>query len=464
MKDFTKEILEILLEYIDEGIHVIDQDGKTILYNKTMEKLEGMKKQDVLKKQLLDVFPTLNKNSSTLLKVLGTGQKIIDNPQTYFNHHDKEITTINTTIPIFLDDEKVGALEISKNITKLKELSEQIMALQEQLTQPEKQIKIKKRFTFSSIIGENENFKKAIDYAKKASKFSSSVLIYGETGTGKELVAQSIHHESLRASKPFLAQNCAAIPETLLEGMLFGTIKGGFTGAVDRPGLFEQANGGTLFLDELNSMGIQLQSKLLRVLQEGMIRRIGGVKDIPIDVRVIASTNEEPYEAIERGQLRKDLFYRINVIPITLPPLRERKEDIKVLTNYFIQKYNKQLKKEIQGVEESVLDSFQRYRWPGNVRELENVIEGAMNIIEEERILKQDHFSPQANAKIFAFTYPIEYKFKKDLPTTIAEIEKNMIRKVLISCKDNITKASEQLGVKRQTLQHKMKKYNISTK
>lgn len=461
MEKYIREILETILEHIDEGVHVIDNEGRTIIYNHAMTELEGMEADDVLNKKLLDVFPSLNEESSTLLRVLRTEKKLINHPQTYLNNHNKEITTINTTLPIFLKGTKVGALEIAKNITKIKHLSDQIMSLQLQLTKPEKQKKHIKKFTFDSIIGENKDFIKAIHYAKKAAEFSSSVLIYGETGTGKELVAQSIHYSGSRANKTFLAQNCAAIPETLLEGILFGTVKGSFTGAVDRPGLFEQANGGTIFLDEINSMGLQLQSKLLRVLQEGTIRRIGGLKDIPIDVRIIASTNEEPYEAIEKGKLRKDLFYRINVISITLPPLRERKDDIERLAYYFMHKHNKKLNKKVQKIDPLVLDAFKKYKWPGNIRELENTLEGAMNIVENEEILRKEHFSPQIHAKIFALAYQKNYKIKENLTHTLEEIEKDIITGVLKTCHYNISKAARELGIKRQTLQHKLKKLNI---
>ncbi|MCT4621474.1 MAG: sigma 54-interacting transcriptional regulator [Marinisporobacter sp.] len=464
MKDYTKEILETILEYIDEGVHVIDDQRRTILYNRAMTELEGTKKVDVLDKDFLEVFPTLDQSSSTLLRALNKEEKIIDHPQTYLNNHNKEITTINTTVPIFSNDKRIGAVEISKNITKIKHLSDQIMSLQMELSKSGNKDLGQNKFTFASIIGNNERFIQAINYAKKASKFLSSVLIYGETGTGKELVAQSIHYGSNRSKKPFLAQNCAAIPETLLEGILFGTVKGGFTGAINRPGLFEQANGGTIFLDEINSMGMQLQSKLLRVLQEGTIRRVGGLKDVPIDVRIIASTNEEPYDAIEKGKIRKDLFYRINVIPIYLPPLRERADDIEILAKYFVDKYNQKLNKRVENIDSFVLNAFKNYKWPGNVRELENIIEGAMNIIENGSILKKEHFSPQANAKIFAFIYEDHVELKKSLPDTLEEIEKNIITKVLKSCNNNISRAALELGIKRQTLQHKLRKYKIVTK
>ena len=465
LKPYFYEILEIVLQSIDEGVHVIDNEGRTIIYNKAMAELEGMNPEDVINKPLLELFPSLDWNNSTLLKVLLTEERLIDHPQTYLNNKNKEITTISTTVPIYYDKKKVGALEIAKNITKIKTLSDQIMALKLQMVKPQKHISVKeKKFTFDSIIGQNKSFLRAINVAKKAALSSSSVLIYGETGTGKELVAQSIHYTGSRKDKPFVAQNCAALPEALLEGILFGTVKGGFTGAIDRPGLFEQANGGTIFLDELNSMGLLLQSKLLRVLQEGYVRRIGGVKDIYIDVRIIASTNEEPYETVEKGILRKDLFYRINVIPINLPSLCERKDDIEVLIQGFIEKINHKMNKKIIGVEEKVLTAFKNYKWPGNVRELENIIEAAMNIIENESILKMEHFPPQISAKIFAPISLTKLRDHKNLTDTIVEIESDLIIKALRESNDNISKAAERLGIKRQTLQHKMRKYNITKK
>ncbi len=462
MQPYIYEILKIVLETIDEGVHVIDENGRTIIYNKAMAELEGMDSDEVVDKPLLDVFPSLDQDSSTLLRVLRTEEDLIDRPQTYLNNHHKEITTINTTVPIYFQEKKVGALEISKNITKIKQLSGQIMTLQLQLSKPNKKESEKiRKFTFESIVGDNTEFMKAIQYAKKAALSSSSVLINGETGTGKELVAQSIHYGSHRAEKPFIPQNCAALPESLLEGILFGTSKGGFTGAIDRPGLFEQAHGGTVFLDEMNSMGLQLQSKLLRVLQEGYVRRVGGIKDIPIDVRIIASTNQDPYDAIDRGSLRKDLFYRLNVIPIILPPLRERKDDIQLLSTWFIKKYNRRLGKNVQAIEPIVLEAFQEYRWPGNVRELENTIEGAMNIVEKEEILRKEHFPPQTNAKIFALYQKQNLILAEDLTNTLAKIEKDLILRALKDCNNNISRASEKLGIKRQTLQHKLKRFDI---
>jgi arginine utilization regulatory protein len=275
-------LMQNILQLLDEGIHVLDKHGNTIFYNDAMAALEKMDSRDVIKKPFKDVFKGLNKETSTLLKALYSQTVTKNLKQTYLNKDGKEISTINTTVPVIMDGEVIAAIEIAKNITKIEEMSKTILKLHGEIEKPaEVKHKKVKKYNFDNIVGQNEKFLDVIEKAKKSSKNTASVFIYGETGTGKELIAQSIHYASSRKDKPFKAQNCAALPESLLESLLFGTAKGGFTGAVDRPGLFEQANGGTLLLDEINSMPYELQPKLLRVLQENYIRRVGGVNGNP---------------------------------------------------------------------------------------------------------------------------------------------------------------------------------------
>lgn len=468
-KDLNLLVLQNIMQHTDIGIHVIDSNRKTILYNEAMGKLEGLRIEQVIDKNLLDIFPSLNEETSTLIKVLTIKEPILDKTQTYINFKGESITSVNSTIPLFWKDEVVGALEIAKNITYLKRLSDKLIDLQQELKIANKKgnngNKIK-YYTFKDIIGSNKKMTQAIEIAKSAASSPSSVLIYGETGTGKELFAQSIHNGGNRRNKPFIAQNCAAIPETLLEGILFGTEKGGFTGAVEREGIFEQANEGTLLLDEINSMSLGLQAKLLRVLQEGYIRRIGGIKDIPVDVKIIATTNEEPLESIKNGTLRKDLYYRLNVVYINIPPLKERKDDILTLVNHFITKYNYILGRDIAGIDGEVLESFYNYSWPGNVRELENFIESAMNYAPiHRRYLQNEDFISCSN--IFSNNIIIKNNssiIDTSLPNYLEEIEKEIIIKTLKANENNISKTARKLGIKRQTLQHKIKKYSLTAK
>ena len=464
--DFNSILMQNILLHGNIGIHVIDRNRITQVYNDTMANLEGLEADQVINKDILEIFPSLNEHTSTLIKVINTGEPIINSTQNYLNYKGHSITTISTTLPISYKGEIKGAMEIAQDVTSIRELSDQLFELQKQLTST-KDVKTKRsirKFKFNDIIGINEKFLLAKKIGEKASNTSSSVLIYGETGTGKEMFSQSIHNSGNRANQAFIAQNCAAIPESLLEGLLFGTDKGGFTGAVEREGIFEQANGGTLLLDEINSMGIPLQAKLLRVLQEGNLRRVGGTKDISIDVRIIATTNEDPHLCIAKGTLRSDLFYRLSVINIVIPPLRERPEDIELLSNFFINKYNIQINKNIESLSHIVLKEFKKYSWPGNIRELENFIEGAMNMVSQgDRVLNKEDFISSTFIPVampIANNQKIMDRLKENsLPELLDDIEKNIIKDTLKRNKYNITYAAKDLGINRQTLQHKLKKY-----
>lgn len=459
---FQQIVMQKILHSIQEGIHVIDKEGNTILYNDAMARLEDMKEIDVIKKPLLEVFKGMKTNESTLLTALNKKVDIINKKQTYLNKDGKEITTINTTMPLIMNKDVVGAIEIAKNITEIQELSETILELQKEINTPNRKIKKIKKYTFENIFGKDPEFSVSLSVARKASKTSASVFIYGETGTGKELIAQSIHYEGSRKNMPFLAQNCAALPETLLEGILFGTAKGGFTGAIDRPGLFEQSNGGTLLLDEVNSMPYELQAKLLRVLQEGYIRRVGGMKDIPIDVRIIATTNEQPFVLLNKGILRKDLYYRLNIIPINVPPLRERKLDIIPLGEIFIKKYNDLYEKQVWLISDKAKEKLLNYTWPGNVRELENVIMAALSMIDDEHVINEYNIlTPEIDNYFNNFNNIQSEIGNKSLNEILEDIEKNIIIDALKKNSANISKTAKELGIKRQTLQHKLKKYTL---
>lgn len=306
-------------------------------------------------------------------------------------------------------------------------------------------------FSFDDIIGQSEPVQKSKEKATRASYTVSPILIYGETGTGKELFVQAIHNCSQRKNKPFIAQNCAAIPETLLEGILFGTMKGSFTGAENRKGLFEEADGGTLYLDELNSMPMELQAKLLRVIQEGAIRRLGDTNIKKVDVRIIASLNEEPERIVETGKLRKDLFYRLNVVRINLTPLRERKEDIPILVYHFIDKFNKKFNMNIKGIDDAALKEIIKMNWSGNVRQLEHFIESIFNNKQDGTIELSDLLELDNSVK--------NDEKPLSLRERLEQSEKGYIMEALVLSNNNVTRASEILDIPRQTLQYKIKKY-----
>ncbi len=461
-REYLKVITE-LANKVDLAIHIIDKDGKSIVYNENMAMIEKLQREDVLGKSFLQVFSHINPEESTLWQALKHQRSTENVQQTYLNAYGKEITAINSTYPVYNDAGNViAAFEIARDITEIKGLSETILSLQNEAyqqkkVQPKKGIK---QYSFDDLKGNSREFKALLNRAKRAAKTDASVFIYGETGTGKELLAQSIHYASDRSDKPFLAQNCAAIPESLLEGILFGTAKGGFTGAVDRPGLFEQASGGTLLLDEISAMPYELQSKLLRVLQENYIRRVGGSKDIPVDVRIIATVNVDPYRLMDEGKLRPDLYYRLNIVGLNIPPLRERKDDIMELAEFFMEKHNKRFGKELWMFSDNAEKRLKKYDYPGNVRELENIIMGTVSLAEKEHVVTENMlaFKQGTPPKKQVTTFDSS---EKGLDEYMEEMEIGIIKDVLAKCSGNISQSAAMLSIKRQTLQHKMKKYGL---
>jgi arginine utilization regulatory protein len=310
------------------------------------------------------------------------------------------------------------------------------------------------KYSFKDILTNDMSMIKIISKVMRIAQNEAHIVLSGETGTGKELFAHSIHNSSFRKEKPFIAQNCAAIPETLLESILFGTSKGSFTGSVDRPGLLELSNGGTLMLDEINSMPISLQVKLLRVVQDGRFRRLGENKIREVDIRIIAALNEDPFKAIEEGRLRRDLFYRLSTNIVEIPPLRERTLDIEYLSQSFVRIYNDMYKKNIKGFDKRVIDLFQSFGWPGNVRELEHVVQSAVNECEKSLITMED--LPQYIFKSEKKNENTSIEFKS-LHEHIKVYENTLIKKVLDDNNWNVSKSAKELGIPRQTLQYKIK-------
>lgn len=455
----SKEVLSAILQTIDEGIHAVNLEGVTIFYNEIAAEHDGLGISEVVGKSILELYPSLTRQTSTLLKVMKTKEPIYNQPQSYVNLHGKKIETINTTLPIIIDGELVGAVEIAKDYSRLKMLSERLLDLQQKIQSRKKKQKASSKqhvSRFADLKTKNLDFQQTIKDGEKLAKSDSAMLIYGESGTGKELFVQGVHQASRRAHGPLVAQNCAAIPESLLESMLFGTSKGSFTGALDRAGLFELADGGTLFLDEIHAMPIDLQAKLLRILEDGIIRRVGSNTMKRVDVRVIAAMNISPLEAMKRNQLRADLYYRLNVLMFELPPLRKRQEDIPFLTDYFISYFNEKLFKQVKEVDAEVRSLFQIYTWPGNVRELKHTMEYMMNICDSTILTRKDL---PASLK----TLDNEDKGKRQMENAtlrqkLERYERDLIESAMVKSEYNIQKAAGLLGIPRQTLQYKLKK------
>ncbi|VAX25556.1 Response regulator of zinc sigma-54-dependent two-component system [hydrothermal vent metagenome] len=313
-------------------------------------------------------------------------------------------------------------------------------------------------FEISSIIGKSKAMKAVFEVISLSAPSDATILILGESGTGKELIANAIHQNSFRKEKPFVKINCAALPENLLESELFGHEKGAFTGAVTkREGRFELANEGTLFLDEIGDMTLATQAKILRVLQEGEFERVGGDKTIKADVRIIAATNKDLEKEVEEGNFRKDLFFRLSVVPITLPPLRKRKQDIPLLAEFFLKKYAEKNNRLIRGFTPAALDKLMRYDWPGNVRELENMMERTV-IMSFDQLIRPETLPDLLNS---AESNSNQQETELQPGRSIKDVEKELIIKTLESTDNNITRAAELLGISRRTLHNKINEYKI---
>jgi two-component system response regulator AtoC len=320
---------------------------------------------------------------------------------------------------------------------------------------------VKKEYSFENIISKNKMMQRIFEVIKKVAQYKSTILITGESGTGKELVARALHYSSDRAQKPFIPVNCGAIPENLLESELFGHAKGAFTDAIrTKKGLFEEADEGTLFLDEIGELPGQLQVKLLRVLQDGEIRRVGESKSIKINVRIVAATVKDLTKEVNEGRFRDDLFYRLNVLPIHIPPLRDRKEDISLLTSHFIKKHSQAMNKNVVGIDSKALEALMNYKWYGNVRELENSIERAIVLADRENIELENLPAEIQNFQDEIQLEPLseeEYSIKK----ASRFLEMTLIKKGLKKTKGNHTHAAKLLEISHRALLYKIKEYGI---
>ena len=309
---------------------------------------------------------------------------------------------------------------------------------------------------FDLVVGKSRAMARVLDVVRQVSPAESTVLITGESGTGKELIACEIHRHSLRRNAPFVVVDCGALVETLFESELFGHVKGSFTGAHEtKHGRFEVADGGTIFLDEISNISLNIQAKLLRVIQEREVTRIGSSRPIKVDIRILAATNENLEDLVRKGKFREDLFYRLSVVPIHLPPLKERREDIPLLVEHFLQKYNKRAKKNITAVTSRVIKALQDYDWPGNIRELENTVERAVVLSKTDVIELEDLMYHGISAGSQSLG-PVDGRFR-----TLEEVEKEYIRAVLRAQYGNKSKAAEILGIDRKTLWAKIKKYSL---
>lgn len=429
------EYINSLIKYIPLAIAITNKDGMINSINAYILSMFGYSESEILKTPILNLFEGFEEvKSDIFLK-----KSVIKREVYVYNKKNRSKFTISA-YPIYSKNTNDSDIMfIFEDIKRKRKLSDKIL-------------KNRAIYTFDKIISESDVLLSVIDFAKKVSNSKSTVLISGETGTGKEVFAQSIHNASDRNDKPFIAINSAAIPENLIESELFGYVEGAFTGAKKsgQAGKFELANKGTIFLDEIGEMPLKLQTRLLRVIEEGIVTRVGGIDQIIVDVRIIAASNRDLKKEVEEGRFREDLFYRLNVLPLTIPPLRKRKDDIPLLASFFMEKISRKLNKNRVKLNDYVLDKMIRYNWPGNVRELENLIEFIINLgyLPDNLLNERDREIVESS--------------NTDYNYSLEELEKQHITKILKIHDGNISKTAKTLEIGRNTLYRKIEKHNIN--
>lgn len=442
-----------LLEY--EDVVIVNKEGCIVYDDQSSWSLYDLNPSQTIGHNVLSLYENLTEENSIFYQVLRTGIPVFEVEQELITRENNRIYQTSSTFPIVSYGEVIGAIEFSKFLYKTDSLHN--------IKNHPLHKSLKKNntiYTIDDIVTNDKEMLRIKEQITKVAKTDSSVLIYGKTGTGKELIAQAIHNLSDRCCKPFISVNCAAIPGTLLESILFGTIKGSYTDAADRAGLFEQAESGTLFLDEINSMDVTMQVKLLKAIEDRYIRRIGDTKNIVTDIRILSAVNENPDTLIETRKLREDLYYRLGTVIIEMPSLKERKKDIRVLVNHYIKFYNSKMKIKVNEVDPSVYDLLENYSWPGNVRELRNVIESFYNTVSETGVITQEHISDKFKKEALPHTPAKPYE-SMGLKQAVDEFEKELILKALKANRGIAAYAAKTLKVSKQTLQYKLDKYQL---
>ena len=439
----TYQYMNTIVDSISSGIYVVDFKGKIKTINKAACNILGIEDRDVLEQNVENILP----NWHHIFERIKNGKPYEDKEAVLNDKLIKGRYNVSAT-PIQIEDEIIGMVIVFKEIKTVLDLVNKYSGM-------------RAVYNFEDIIGESKEIKRVISYAKSISSSPSTVLIEGESGTGKELLAQSIHNYGDRRENSFIALNCGAIPKSLIESELFGYEEGAFTGARrgGHAGKFELANGGTLFLDEIGEMPLDMQVSLLRVLQEGYVTRVGGDKIIPVNVRIIAATNKDLKKEVEKGTFRQDLYYRLSVIPIKLPPIRERRGDLPILIKYFLRSKAIKLNKPMPHIKEDIYYNMLEYNWPGNIRELENFIENIVNLKGDSSfILEEDFKNIEHKHNFHENNIGLLYSNKI---RTLEEIEKEAIINTLNEYNRNMSQSAKALGITRATLYSKIKKYNI---
>lgn len=440
-KSITTLQAEKILNSVTEGVFTVDQEMIISYFNNAIEKITSIPREEAVGKYCCDVLrANICEDACALLRTIQTGEPI-SNFQANILRSDGQVVPVSISTAILRsgEGEIIGGIETVRDLSAIEELRREIT----------------KSYTFQDIVSKNREILKIFDILPNIAESGSTVLIEGPSGSGKEIFARAIHNLSARSEQPFIALNCGGLPETLIESEMFGYAQGAFTDAKkDKPGRFARAEGGTLFLDEIDSLPLSTQVKLLRVLQEHEYEPLGATEPVKSNVRILAASKEDLLERVRYGKFRDDLYYRINVVKIMLPPLSERRDDIPLLIEHFINKYNRKMHRNISGVSDDVLSLLMQYDYPGNIRELENIIEHAFVMLKDGKIQPQ-HLPPELLKS--RSTRGID----KSEKTPLQVGEKEIIIETLQKHQGNRQATAEELGVHRATLWRKMQKYGI---
>ncbi|MEW6724372.1 MAG: sigma 54-interacting transcriptional regulator [Bacillota bacterium] len=444
-----KLMLEAIIKSTQDAISVVDENGRGLLINAAYTRLTGLSEADIIgKPATVDIA----EGESMHLKVLKT-RRPVRNVRMKVGPGRRDVVV--HVAPILVDGELKGSVGVIHDLSEMARLTEELDRAKRLIR------RLEAKYTFDDIVGQSPSILAAVEHARRAADTPATVLLRGESGTGKELFAHAIHNASARRSGQFIRVNCAALTDTLLESELFGYVEGAFTGARKggHRGLFEEASGGTIFLDEIGEISQRLQAKLLRVLQEKEIIRVGDNKPISVDVRVIAATNVHLELAIERGTFREDLYYRLNVVPIFVPPLRHRPEDLSALVEHLLRKYNQEYGRSVEAVSPGTMEQLAAYHWPGNIRELENVISRAViNLRFNETTVTEHHLPPLGRRGEVAAAAPVPAEDGRPLAQLLAERERQIIVSALKATGGNKTEAARRLGISTRSLYYKLER------
>lgn len=463
------ELYKTVIDSIDYGIYAVDENDVITIYSGVTEQIEGRKRSKMLGRPEMEAYGNedediLHYHNRFTNRLKKTKKPLYNCVHQYYTDDKKPVKLIFDMVPFFYEGEYAGYYSIGYDDVSLKDMSASVADRFHQLME-RVWIDAQNKDTLEHIVGNSKRMRDCVDLSRRMALRDIPTMLIGETGVGKELFANGIHNASSRREGPFVPINCAAIPDSLLESILFGTVKGAFTGAVDKPGLFEQAENGTIFLDEINSMPLSAQAKLLRAIQEKKIRRVGSQQEISINCRIISATNADLFKT--PSSFRSDLFFRLAVANIRIPPLRDRGEDVLLLAEYFIRNLNRDFMTNIDRLSEELKQLLLGYHWPGNVRELQNIITIAMNMVDKDDIELQskhipDYLFDQIRGQKTDFVLPSPPPIKSEtLRESIKAFEKSKIESTLIANKWNVSQTANVLGILRENLYKKMKEYGI---